>query len=136
MAEHPHAALIRRGFDAWSRGDMEAVGELMTADCTHHSPGESQISGHIKGRDNVLDMYRKMFELTRGEMRVELLAVSVDGRGHAVAANRFYATREDKGMGIEMNGALVFTVIGDKISDIDECVEDIDVSDAFWGQAE
>ncbi|MEU7702086.1 nuclear transport factor 2 family protein, partial [Streptomyces sp. NPDC039028] len=42
MAEHPDAALIRRGFEAWTRGDMEAVGALMTSDCTHHSPGESQ----------------------------------------------------------------------------------------------
>jgi ketosteroid isomerase-like protein len=112
---------------------METVGSLMTSDCTHHSPGESQISGHFKGRDNVLDMYRKMFELTGGKMRVEVDCVSVDGRGHAVAANKFYAERGDRG--IELKGALIFTIVGGKISDIDECVEDIDESDAFWGQA-
>ncbi|WP_329281067.1 nuclear transport factor 2 family protein [Streptomyces sp. NBC_00691] len=134
MAEHSDAALVRRGFEAWSKGDMETVGTMMTTDCTHHSPGESQISGHYKGRDNILAMYRKMFELTGGKLRVELDSVSVDGRGHAVAATTFYAERGDRG--IEMKGALVFTIIGGKISDIDECVADIDQSDAFWGQAE
>ncbi|MFF7179722.1 nuclear transport factor 2 family protein [Streptomyces sp. NPDC008121] len=133
MAEHPDSALVRRGFEAWSRGDMETVGSLMTSDCTHHTPGGSQISGHHKGRDNVLDMYRKMFELTGGKMRVEMHAISVDGRGHAVAANTFYAERGNRG--IELKGALIFTIVGGKISDIDECVEDIDESDAFWDQA-
>ncbi|MEV4944617.1 nuclear transport factor 2 family protein [Streptomyces sp. NPDC053755] len=134
MAEHPDSVLVRRGFEAWSRGDMETVGSLMTSDCTHHTPGESQISGHFKGRDNVLGMYRRMFELTGGKMRVEVDSVSVDGRGHAVAANKFYAERGDRG--IELKGALIFTIVGGKISDIDECVEDIDESDAFWGKAD
>ncbi|MER5965180.1 nuclear transport factor 2 family protein [Streptomyces sp. NPDC002057] len=134
MAEHPDIAVVRQGFEAWTRGDMDTVGTLMTADCTHHSPGESQISGHYKGRDNILAMYRKMFELTGGRMRITMDSVSVDGRGHAVAANTFYAERGDRG--IEMKGALVFTLVGGKITDIDECVADIEQSDAFWGRAE
>ncbi|MFC9702716.1 nuclear transport factor 2 family protein [Streptomyces sp. NPDC056943] len=133
MAEHPDIALIHRAFDAWTKGDMETVGSLMTADCTHHSPGHSQISGHFKGRDNILAMYRKMFELTGGEMRVELDSITVDGRGHAVLANKFYATHGDRG--IEMKGALIFTIMDGKVTDIDECVADIEQSDAFWGQA-
>ncbi|MFI6419116.1 nuclear transport factor 2 family protein [Streptomyces sp. NPDC050842] len=134
MAEHPDIALVRRGFEAWTRGDMETVGTLMTADCTHHSPGNSQISGHFKGRDNILAMYGKMFELTGGKMQVEMDSISMDGRGHVVASNKFFAERGDRG--IEMKGALIFTIMGGKITDIDECVEDIEQSDAFWGQAE
>ncbi|MFF8280559.1 nuclear transport factor 2 family protein [Streptomyces lateritius] len=134
MAEHPDSALVRKGFEAWNRGDMETVGSLMTADCTHHAPGESQVSGHFKGRDNIIGMYGQMFELTGGKMRVELDGIYVDGRGHAVAANKFFAERGDRG--IEMKGALIFTIVGGKISDIDECVEDIEQSDAFWGKAE
>ena len=134
MAEHPDSALIRKGFEAWVKGDMETVASLMTDDCTHHVPGESQVSGHFKGKANIIAMYGKMFELTGGKMQVQLDHISVDGRGHAVAANRFFAERGDRG--IEMNGALFFTIVGGKISDIDECVADIAQSDAFWGQAE
>ncbi|GAA2790318.1 nuclear transport factor 2 family protein [Streptomyces showdoensis] len=131
--EHPDAALIRRGYEAFSAGDTETLAAMMTSDCTHHVPGESLISGHYKGRDNVLGgYYAKLAELTGGTFRVELKGVFVDGRGHAITAHRFHADRGDRG--IEMDGGLFFTLVGDKISDIDECVADIVEADSFWGQ--
>ncbi|KQX49326.1 MULTISPECIES: nuclear transport factor 2 family protein [unclassified Streptomyces] len=130
--EHPDAALIRRGYEAFSNGDMATLESLMTSDCTHHVPGESRISGHYKGRDNVLGgYYRSLAELTEGTFRVELKGVFVDGRGHAITTHRFHADRGDRG--IEMDGGLFFTLVGGKISDIDECVADIVESDSFWG---
>ncbi|MGW0561213.1 nuclear transport factor 2 family protein [Streptomyces sp. NPDC003016] len=134
MGEHPDSALVRRGYEAFNTGDMETLATMMMADCTFHAPGSSQVSGHYKGRDNVLGLFRKLFELSGRSMRADLEGVSVDGRGHAVAAHKWYAEREDRG--IEMKGALFFTIVGGKMADIDECVEDIDETDAFWGTAE
>ncbi|MGW0122355.1 nuclear transport factor 2 family protein [Streptomyces sp. NPDC003327] len=131
--EHPDAALVRRGYAAFTAGDMETLTSLMTGDCTHHSPGESRMSGHFKGRDNVLDHYAQLMELTGGTFHVELKGVYPDGRGHAMSVHEWRADRGDRG--IEMKGGLFFTIIGGKISDIDECVEDITESDAFWGAA-
>lgn len=31
-----------------------------------------------------------------------------------------------------MVGGIVFRIVGDKITDLDECVEDLDVLDEFW----
>lgn len=131
MAEHPDSALVRRGYEAFTTGDMDTVASLLTADCTHHSPGESQMSGHFKGRDNVMAHYGRLFELTGGTFRIELEGVYADGRGHVMATHKWHADHGDRG--IEMRGGLFFTIIGNKISDIDECVEDIDEADAFWG---
>ena len=131
MAEHPDSAVVRQGYEAFSRGDMEKLASLMTTDCVHHVPGQSQISGHFKGRDNVLAMYRQMNELSGGTMRVELQGVYPDGRGHAISVHRFTAERGDRG--IDIKGGLFFTIVGGKVSDIDECVEDIEEADAFWG---
>ncbi|WP_406060397.1 nuclear transport factor 2 family protein [Streptomyces sp. NBC_01077] len=132
MAEHPDAALVRRGYEAFVQGDMDTMRSLLTSDCTHHVPGTSRLSGHHKGVDEVLAYYGQLGELTQGTFRVELQSVSVDGRGHAIAAHKAHGDRGDRG--IEMHGGLFFTIVGGKISDIDECVEDIDESDAFWGQ--
>ncbi|MER5205099.1 nuclear transport factor 2 family protein [Streptomyces sp. NPDC002825] len=130
--EHPDAALIRRGYEAFSKGDMETLATMMTSDCTQHVPGESQISGHYKGRDNVIGGYYRMLgELSGGTVRVDLKGVYVDGRGHAISTHRFFAEHGDRG--IEMDGALFFTLVGGKISDIDECVDDIVEADSFWG---
>ena len=40
MTEHPHAALVRKGYDAFSRGDMETLAEVLAGDASHHVPGK------------------------------------------------------------------------------------------------
>ncbi|MEU3606529.1 nuclear transport factor 2 family protein [Streptomyces sp. NPDC035033] len=132
--EHPDAALVRRGYEAFTSGDMETLASLMTGDCTHHSPGESQMSGHFKGRDNILAHFGRLMELTDGTFRVELKGVYPDGRGHVMSVHTWHADKGDRG--IEMDGGLFFTTVGGKITDVDECVADITEADAFWGPAE
>lgn len=130
MTEHPHAALVRRGYDAFSRGDMDTMRELIASDATHHVPGSHPLSGDFKGQDAIIDMYRRLTEETAGSVRVVLMNVLVDGRGHAVAVHRFTAERQ--GRQLDEPGAIVFRIIGDKVTDLDECVEDIDRNNEFW----
>ncbi|MEV7613812.1 nuclear transport factor 2 family protein [Streptomyces sp. NPDC089799] len=130
MSQHPDCALVRRGYEAFGKGDMETMATLMTADVIHHVPGTHPLSGHHKGREAVLDLYRSMGEETKGTMRVELERVTADGRGHAIAVHKWHADRGDRG--IEMHAGLFFTIVGGKITDIDQCSEDIDAENDFW----
>ncbi|MHC5906898.1 nuclear transport factor 2 family protein [Streptomyces sp. S6] len=131
MAGHPHALLVRAGYEAFSRGDLEALRGMMTADCAHHVPGSHPLSGDFKGLDSIFEMYGQLFAETGGTLRVEVKNVLVDGRGHAVSVHRFTGERPD-GRRIDEVGGIVFRIVGDKITDLDECVEDIDVGNAFW----
>jgi ketosteroid isomerase-like protein len=130
MAEHPHALLVRKGYEAFSRGDMETLRSMMASDCTHHTPGDHPLSGDFKGQDAVLTMYGRLFEETNGTIKVDLLHVTVDNRGHAVSVHRFRAERNGKKL--DETGCIVFRIVGDKMTDIDECVSDLDKSNAFW----
>jgi ketosteroid isomerase-like protein len=130
MAEHPHATLVRKGYEAFTRGDMDTLRGLMSGDCTHHVPGSHPLSGDFKGQDAVLEMYRRLFEETNGTLQVELRNILVDGRGHAVSVHRFTADRNDKH--IDEDGAIVFRIVGDKMTDLDECIGDIDKANDFW----
>ncbi|MDN0201010.1 nuclear transport factor 2 family protein [Streptomyces sp. S.PNR 29] len=131
MAEHPHALLVRKGYDAFQRGDMDTLRGMMTGDCKHHVPGSHPLSGDFKGIDSIIDgYYRRLASETDGSFRVELLDVFVDGRGHAMSTHHFTADRGDKH--IDEKGGIVFRIVGDKITDLDECVEDIDKGNAFW----
>lgn len=130
MAEHPHAMLVRKGYDAFSRGDMETLSGLMAGDCTHHVPGNHMLSGDYKGLDSVLEYYGQLASETGGTMRVELQHLFTDGRGHVMSVHRFMAER--KGRKMDQMGGIVFRVVGDKITDLDECEEDMDVANAFW----
>ena len=131
MAEHAHAALVRKGYDAFSRGDMKTLSALMTGDCTHHVPGHNSMSGDYKGLDAVLEYYGQLAGETDGTMRVEVQHLFTDGRGHVMSMHR--VTAERRGRRLDEMGGIIFRVVGEKITDLDECVEDQDAADAFWG---
>ncbi|MDJ0340000.1 nuclear transport factor 2 family protein [Streptomyces sp. H10-C2] len=130
MTEHAHAALVRKGYEAFSRGDMDTLRGMMTADCAQHVPGDHQLSGDFKGIDAVLGYYGQLAGETNGSFRVELQKLFVDDRGHVVSVHRF--TAERKGKKIDMAGGIIFRVVGDKITDLDECLEDLATADDFW----
>ncbi|MFJ9818233.1 nuclear transport factor 2 family protein [Streptomyces sp. NPDC101151] len=130
MAEHPHATLVRKSYDAFARADLDALRGLMTTDVTHHVPGSHPLSGDFKGQDAVIGMYKRLFQETGGSMRAQLRNVFVDGRGHAVALH--HITAERAGRRYAEDACQVFRIVGDKITDIDECVGDIDLDNAFW----
>lgn len=130
MAEHPDVAVVRRGYEAFSRGDWDTLTEVMTSDVTHHIPGSNRLSGHHKGREAVFQLYRRTAEETNGTFRIELENCFADGRGHVIAVHKIYAERGDRGL--EMPGGIFFTIVGGKASDLDQCTQDIDVENEFW----
>ncbi|MDO0915029.1 nuclear transport factor 2 family protein [Streptomyces sp. DT2A-34] len=130
MAEHPHAQLVRKGYEAFSRGDMDTLRTLLTGDATHHFPGEHPLAGDHKGQDACVQMYQRLFEESGGTLNVELRQLFVDGRGHVMAVH--HSTAERQGKHLDLDGGIVFRIVGDKASDLDECVDDIDKLNDFW----
>jgi hypothetical protein len=127
---HPNEELVRKGYEAFSSGDMETLGKLMKPDVVHSVPGESLISGEHKGQDEVFELYGKLFELSDGTVAVELLEVTAQGDDKVVAKHRNTAKRGDKT--IEALDTIEFTIEDGKISRLDETTEDQAATDAFW----
>ncbi|MFJ8533494.1 nuclear transport factor 2 family protein [Streptomyces sp. NPDC093591] len=130
MAEHQHAQLVRKGYEAFSRGDMDTLRTLLTGDATHHFPGDHSMAGDYKGQDACIDMYQRLFEETAGTFKVELRHLFADGRGHVMSVH--HATAERQGKRLDMDGGIVFRIVGEKVSDLDECVADMDKLNDFW----
>ncbi len=128
---HPNDELIRRGYKAFSAGDMDTLAEIMSPDVVHSVPGNNQISGEHKGRDAVFAMYGKLFDLTGGNMEVELEDVEVDGDNRVITTHHNTAERGDKKLDSRSN--LDFTIENGKITRIDESNDDQAAEDAFWG---
>lgn len=129
--EHPHATLVRKGYEAFARGDMDTLRSLMTGDATHHTPGNHPMAGDFKGLDAVIDYYRRLGEETGGTLRVNLQQLLVDGRGHVMSVH--HVTAERRGKRYDQRGGIVFRIVGDKISDLDEFIADIEAGNEFWG---
>jgi ketosteroid isomerase-like protein len=130
MAEHPDCALVRRGYEAFMRGDMDALSQLMARDVVHHVPGSSPISGHHKGLDACIALYGRLAEETGGTMDMDLEGLFADGRGHVMSVTRLRAER--KGRRLDSRGGIFFTIVGGKVTDLDECAEDIERDNEFW----
>ena len=71
--------IIRRGYQAFGEGDMETLGSLYTDDVVQTMPGKNLVSGEYQGRDNVLGLYGKLFELSGGTFTAELKSVKTEG---------------------------------------------------------
>lgn len=72
MADHPNVELLRKGYNAYSSGDMDVLQELFAEDIQWHIAGRSQLSGDYKGRDAVFGFFGKLMELTEGTAKLEV----------------------------------------------------------------
>jgi ketosteroid isomerase-like protein len=112
---HPHEDLIRRGYDAFSRGDMDTLRELFHPDIVWHAPGRSQLAGDHQGLDTVLGYFGRTMELTGGSFRVEVHDVVANDE-HAVGLNSVHAERD--GRTLEDHNTLVFHVRAGKVTEV------------------
>ena len=49
--EHPNAKLVREGFQAFERGDMEWMGQHLADDIVWHVGGNSKWAGSYEGKE-------------------------------------------------------------------------------------
>jgi len=123
--------IVRKGYAAFSSGDLEALGALMSPDVVHRAPGSNRTSGEYKGQDEVFGFYGKLFELSDGTFQVELVSAEPQGDDKVVARHRGGGTvdgREYRG-----DSTIVFTIVDGKAALLDESHDDQAAVDEFWG---
>jgi uncharacterized protein len=89
---HPNEDLIRRGYDAFSRGDMDTLRELYHPDIVWHAPGRGPLAGDHRGVDAVFGFFGQVMEMTGGSFRVEVHDVVANDE-HAVGLHKGHAER-------------------------------------------
>jgi ketosteroid isomerase-like protein len=126
---HPNEDLIRRGFDAFAKGDMDTLRELFDADIDYHVPGRSPLAGDYHGPDEVLGLFARIFEVSGGTFRAELHdAVANDD--HTVAM--FTASGQREGTTLEDRNVLVVHVRDGRLAEVWVLAEDLYAFDAFF----
>jgi uncharacterized protein len=82
---HPNEDLVREGFAAFGRGDMDALRKQFFADDVRwHAAGRNPTSGDYEGTEQVLQFFARLVELTDGTLSLELHDVLANDE-HAVA---------------------------------------------------
>jgi ketosteroid isomerase-like protein len=62
MSEQENKELIRRGYEAFSNGDLETVMNLFDDDIDWQQPGQSAISGTFHGKTEVKEHFARLAE--------------------------------------------------------------------------
>jgi ketosteroid isomerase-like protein len=127
---HPGEELVRRGYDAFSRGDMQTLREVFAPDIVWHSPGRSQLAGDYRGVDAVLGFFGRTMELTGGTFRVDVHDVVANDE-HVVGLNAVTAERD--GRTLQDQNTLVFHVRDGSASEVWQFWADQYAADAFFG---
>ena len=64
---------IRAGYEAFGRGDLEYIKGMLAPDVTWHVPGRSVLAGTYQGIDAVIGYFGRLFEMSGGTFRAELI---------------------------------------------------------------
>ncbi len=127
---HPNEAVVRKGYEAFSKGDIETLqNEIFTDDIVWHVPGRNPLSGDYKGIGEVLGYFGQLGELTGGSFQVTLEDVLANDE-RTVALHHVTGTREGKTL--DADEVLVFRFRGDKVSEAQGYSGDQHAVDQFW----
>jgi ketosteroid isomerase-like protein len=130
MAAKENAELIRRGYEAFNKGDMETLTELFDESASWHTPGRSSIAGDYQGRDAAFTQFGRYGGDTGGTFRAELRYVLADDDGHVVGIHHNSAQRNGKQLDVDC--ALVFQIRDGRVAEGREHFYDLNAWDEFW----
>ena len=125
---HPNADLVQNTYDAFSRGDMDALGEIFAKDISFSIPGSTPLTGEYKGQEQVFGFFQQVMELSGGTFKMQAHSIIADDE-HAVGLLAMTAERNGKSAGY--NSVHVFHVDDGKLTEVWE-FPDQPAFDDFW----
>ncbi|NJL37616.1 MAG: SnoaL-like domain-containing protein [Leptolyngbyaceae cyanobacterium RM2_2_4] len=108
--DHPNVAIVQRYYQAYGRGDVEAVREIFAPDITWTIPGHHPLAGTKRGVDEVLAFFE---ELDKAQFRAEVLFLGGNDN-YVVDVHRGWSNLE-QGENIDELWALLFRIENDYI---------------------
>ncbi len=125
-------AVIRRGYDAFGRGDVAAVLTILDDEIRWHIPGRSPLSGDYHGHQELIGFFTRTQELSAGTFRIHiddmltsdqyvvvLCTVSAERQGRQWSSPEVHVWRVADGVAVEFR----------------EYQGDQQTEDEFWSQS-
>jgi len=125
-----NAAIVRRGYEAFNRGDLKTLLELFRDDVSWHTPGRSPLAGDVVGREAVFARLGRYLAETGGTFSVELRRLLTDEEGRVICIHRNTAQRDGKHL--DVYACIAFELENGRIVDGREHVYDLRAWDEFW----
>jgi ketosteroid isomerase-like protein len=116
-----NAGIIRRGYELFNSGNLQALKELFAEDVVWHAGGRGRLSGDKRGRDAAFAYFGQLGELTGGTFRAEMHDIVANDE-HVVGLH--INTAQRGGRSLNLKEALVFHLRDGRIVEAWEHYED------------
>lgn len=84
---HPNEDLLRRGYQAFSNGDMATVLDILADNISWHVAGPGGFAGDYHGHQEVMEHFGKLMQASGGTFRSDIHDVLANDRHGVVLAN-------------------------------------------------
>ena len=112
---HPHEELVRKGYEAFSAGDVTTLRQLLHPDVVWHAAGRNPLSGDYRGVEDVLGFFGRTMEHTQGSFQVSIEEVLVNDQGAAVVQR---SSAQRNGKSFDDRGIQLFHISDGKATEI------------------
>lgn len=127
MATQQDAATIRRGYEAFNKGDLATLSEVIAEDVVWHPAGNNRLSGAKHGRDATFQYFGQLGE---AGIRADLHDVMASDQ-HVAGAHTTVGERGGKR--INAHVVILFHMRDGKVAEAWEHMEDTSAWDAYLG---
>lgn len=124
---HPNAQTVMNGFQAFAKGDMDTMKQLLADDATWHRFGRNKWSGDYTGLDSIIQLVSGVAAAATIENTPHAILADDD---HVVALINTSQTRNGRSFNGE--AVIVFHVRDGKITEAWTIVTDAYGFDEFW----
>ena len=130
MGAAENAAIMRRGYEAFNKGDMNTLTEIFDEGASWQTPGRSKLANDYKGREAVFAYFGRLGLETGGTFRANLEHLLADDGGRVVGIQRNSAERDGKHLDVAV--CIVFELKNGRVTGGREHFHDLYAYDEFW----
>jgi ketosteroid isomerase-like protein len=127
--EHPNVQRMRDAYEAFGKGDLDALRDTWTPGIRWHVPGHTDLAGDYEGADAIFGFFGQVFERSGGTFHVEPIALLADDRYGAAFV---LLTGSRDGRTLRVQNAQFCRFEGDRVAEFWDSSTDPDAMEDFF----
>ena len=129
MGEHANVAMMKQGYEAFAKGDLDTLRGLFADDIVWHATGDNILSGDYKGHDEVFAFFGRLVQETGGNFSNDVHHILADDDHASVLVT---AHAERNGKRLDEPVVHVFNLKDGKVTEFSAFGQDTKAFDEFW----
>jgi uncharacterized protein len=128
-SEAQNIAVVRRGYEAFAKGDIETLKTLFSPNAHWRQPEVGVLKGNYKGVPAILQFFGQLAQETQGSQHVEVQAIAASG-DHVFVWERFTGKR--KGQTLDTTEVVIFKLEKGIVTEAINFQSDYPAVAKFW----